>query len=124
MTSNAKLVRRLYDRFNARDIDGVLSSLVENVAWANGMDGGHVHGREAVREYWTRQWAAIDPHVDPVHVGDPIDGTTRVEVHQVVKDLSGKVLLDETIAHVFKIENGFVSRFDIEGASALSTIEH
>jgi hypothetical protein len=124
MTSNAELVRHLYDRFNARDIDGVLSALAEDVAWANGMDGGHVHGREAVRKYWTRQWAVIDPHVDPVHVADPIDGSTLVNVHQVVKDLEGKVLLDETIAHRFQFEGNFVTRFDIEGASELSTIGH
>ena len=34
----------------------MLAVLADDVAWANGMDGGHVHGREAVREYWTRQW--------------------------------------------------------------------
>jgi hypothetical protein len=27
-----------------------------------------VHGRDAVREYWTRQWDVIDPRVDPVRV--------------------------------------------------------
>jgi hypothetical protein len=29
------------------------------------MDGGYVHGREAVREYWTRQWTMVSPHVEP-----------------------------------------------------------
>ena len=124
MTSHTDLIRHLYDRFNARDIDGVLSSLAENVAWANGMDGGHVHGREAVREYWTRQWAAIDPHVEPMHVGEPADGSTLVQVHQVVKDLAGKLLLDETIAHRFQVDDDFVTRFDIEGSSELSAISH
>ena len=124
MTNNADLVRRLYDRFNARDIDGVLSALDEDVMWANGMDGGHVHGREAVRQYWTRQWAVIDPHVDPVQIGESANGSIYVMVHQVVKDLEGKVLLDETIAHKFHIEGDLVTRFDIEGASELSTISH
>ncbi len=124
MTNNADLIRRLYDRFNARDIDGVLSALDEDVEWANGMDGGHVHGRKAVREYWKHQWAVIDPHVDPIRVGEPTDGSTLVQVHQVVKDLEGKVLLDETIAHRFQIEGDFVTRFDIDGASELSTISH
>jgi hypothetical protein len=44
-----ELLKRIYDRFNARDVDGVLAVLADVVAWANGMDGGHVHGREAVR---------------------------------------------------------------------------
>lgn len=51
MESEIALVKRMYDSFNARNIDGVLAVLAEDVAWANGMDGGHVHGRKAVREY-------------------------------------------------------------------------
>ena len=71
MEDDVKLLERIYDRFNARDIDGVLTALTDDVAWANGMDGGHVHGREAVREYWTRQWTMVSPHVEPVsfHTG-------------------------------------------------------
>ncbi len=124
MVNNAQLIRHLYDRFNARDISGVLSALAEDVAWANGMDGGHVHGRKAVREYWTRQWAVIDPRVEPIEVDDAYDGSTLVKVHQVVKDLEGTLLLDETIAHRFQIDEGLVTRFDIEGSSGLSTIGH
>ena len=59
MDGDVELLKRIYDRFNARDIDGVLAVLADDVAWANGMDGGHVHGREAVREYWTRQWTMV-----------------------------------------------------------------
>ena len=88
------------------------------------MDGGHVHGREAVRAYWTKQWAAIAPQVDPMHVTQRDDGATTVEVHQVVRDLEGKVLLDETVRHVFQIDKGLVTRFDIENAGGLSTIAH
>lgn len=55
MEGDVDVLKRIYDRFNARDIDGVLAALADDVAWANAMDGGHVHGREAVREYWTRQ---------------------------------------------------------------------
>ena len=66
MDNDVELLKRLYDRFNSRDIDGVLAALADDVAWANGMDGGHVHGREAVREYWTRQWSMVSPHVEPV----------------------------------------------------------
>jgi hypothetical protein len=66
MDGDVELLKRIYERFNARDIDGVLTALADDVAWANGMDGGHVHGREAVREYWTRQWSMVSPHVEPV----------------------------------------------------------
>lgn len=124
MTSDEQLIQHLYDRFNARDIDGVLSALAENVAWANGMEGIHVHGKDAVREYWTYQWSVIDPHVDPVRISKATDGSMVVEVHQTVRDLEGKMLLDETVEHAFRIEGGHVARFDIRSASQLSSISH
>ncbi|MBV8962605.1 MAG: nuclear transport factor 2 family protein, partial [Hyphomicrobiales bacterium] len=46
MDHDISLLERIYDRFNARDMDGVLSVLADDVAWANAMDGGHIHGRE------------------------------------------------------------------------------
>ena len=42
MDDDIKVIERIYDRFNARDIDSVLTALTDDVAWANGMDGGHV----------------------------------------------------------------------------------
>jgi ketosteroid isomerase-like protein len=106
-------VRRLYDGFNRRDIPAILVHLKDDVAWANGMDGGHV-----------QQWAAIAPQVDPLAVARRNDGSIAVEVHQVVRDLKGNVLLDETVRHVFQIAEGLVVRFDIENAGGLSTMTH
>ena len=65
MENNIEVLRRMYDSFNARDIDGVLAQLADDVTWANGMDGGYVHGHEAVRDYWTRQWTMVSPLVEP-----------------------------------------------------------
>ena len=61
-----ELLKRLYERFNARDIETLLAAMREDVLWANGMEGGYVRGREGVRGYWTRQWALIDPQVEPI----------------------------------------------------------
>ena len=95
--NDEKLITHLYERFNARDMDAVLSTLAEDVAWANGMEGTHVYGPEAVREYWTHQWSVIDPHVEPVRVSKAADGSMVVEVHQTVHDLKGQLLIDETV---------------------------
>jgi hypothetical protein len=108
-----ELLARLYDRFNARDMDAVLAALHPSVLWANGIEGGHVNGREGVRDYWSRQWAVIDPHVEPIGFSTGPDGETVVEVNQIVRDLEGKVLSDKTVGHVFRIEDGLVRRFDI-----------
>jgi ketosteroid isomerase-like protein len=89
MADNIEVLKRIYDRFNARDIDGVLAVLADDVAWANGLDGGHVHGLEAVREYWTRQWTIVSPHVEPVSFTETADSSVVVEVQQSVRDLEG-----------------------------------
>lgn len=116
MSVALELLERVYERFNARDMDSVLAAMHEDVMWANGMEGGHVHGREAVRSYWTRQWAMLDPHVEPVGFSNGTDGEVFVEVHQVVRDLEGNLLFDQMVGHVFQIENGLLKRFDIRGA--------
>ena len=92
MDGDFELLKRMYDGLNARDIDGVLSELAQDVAWAHGMDGGHVHGRQAVRAYWTRQWSMVSPHVEPVSFRRAPDGAIIAEVRQSVRDLEGRPL--------------------------------
>jgi len=116
LSDNVELLKRIYDRFNARDMETVLAALHEDVIWANGMEGGHVHGREGVRSYWTRQWAMVDPHVEPVAFAEDQKAEVIVEVHQVVRDLKGNLLADKMVGHIFQLENGLVKRFDIRGA--------
>ena len=116
MSIDVEFLKQVYQRFNARDIEAVLAALHSDVTWANGMEGGHVHGREAVRSYWTRQWATVDPRVEPTAFSAGVDGEAIVEVHQTVRDLQGAVLVDQMVGHIFRIENGLITRFDIRGA--------
>lgn len=102
----------------------MLAELTVDVIWANGMDGGHVHGREAVRAYWTRQWSLVSPHVEPVGFDPAADGTIVVNVRQTVRDLDGRPLegqahglTDKIVAHVFRLRDGRVARFDIRDAA-------
>ncbi len=111
--SAADVIRRAYTAFNARDIDAALALLHPDVEWPNGMEGGVERGREAVRAYWTRQWRQIDPHVQPIAIAPGEDGRSIVEVHQVVRDLDGRVLADRTLLHVYQIVDGLVLRMEI-----------
>ena len=102
-----------YRAFNARDIDAVLAHMHPDVDWPNGMEGGRVHGHEAVRDYWVRQWELIDPRVEPR--GFTVDDAGRVvaDVHQVVRDHAGAVLKDTMVQHVYVIDAGLIRRMDI-----------
>ncbi|MBY5417471.1 nuclear transport factor 2 family protein [Rhizobium leguminosarum] len=121
--NDVEMIKRIYASFNARDIDAVLAVLSDDVAWANGMDGGHVHGREAVRDYWTRQWAVISPHVEPMAFEETPGGAVAVEVIQSVFGLDGRPLegqthglKDKTVTHIFRMEGDKIVRFDIRDA--------
>jgi ketosteroid isomerase-like protein len=110
-------LKRLYDSFNTRDLEAALAAMHPDVIWANGMEGGHVHGRDGVREYWTRQWATIDTRAEPLNFTTGGDGTIEVEVRLTARDLGGNVVFDDVGIHAFRIENGLVRRFDIRPAA-------
>jgi SnoaL-like domain len=107
------LLIKIYEAFNRRDIDTVLANMHTNVDWPNGMEGGRVHGREAVREYWLRQWSQINPRVEPQGFRADPTGATIVTVHQVIRDLNGKLLADKTVQHVYRIRDGLIHSMEI-----------
>ena len=113
MPGEVDLLKRLYERFNARDMESLLAAMREDVMWANGMEGGHVYGRDGVREYWTRQWAMLNPRVHPVGFRTGAEGEVIVDVHQVVHDLEGRLLVDQMVVHIFRFEDQLIKRFDI-----------
>jgi ketosteroid isomerase-like protein len=108
----------LYDAFNRRDADGVLSMMSEAVDWPNAWKGGRLVGREAVRDYWLAQWAEIDPHVEPLSVTDQGDGRVAVTVHQVVRSADGELLGDTQVVHLYRLDDGLISRMDVEEPEA------
>ncbi len=109
-----ELFSNAYQYFNARNIDAALQLMQPDVEWPNGMEGGYVHGHAGVREYWNRQWKLIDPHVEPVGLVKKEDGRVTVEVHQVIYDLSGKVLSDQMVFHTYQIKNGLIQQMEIQ----------
>jgi hypothetical protein len=113
MSDERETLRQAYRDFNARNIDAVISQMRPDVEWANGMEGGYVHGKEAVRAYWTRQFTTLKPHVQPVRIEPGDGGKWIVEVHQVVHNIEGNLLLDTTVYHTYQFRDGLIARMDI-----------
>ncbi len=107
------LLTKAYDAFNARDIDRALAAMHPEVEWPNGMDGGYVHGHDEVRDYWSRQWRQIDPRVEPRRFTVDEAGRIVVDVHQVVRDLSGTVVTDRMVQHIYRVEGGLIRHMEI-----------
>jgi hypothetical protein len=84
------------------------------VDWPNAWEGGRVVGREAVRDYWMRQFAAISSSVEPVGFTEEPDGRITVDVHQVVHDArSGELISDSRVRHRYRLVDGLVVRMDV-----------
>jgi hypothetical protein len=107
-TPEVELLRAGYAAFNARDADATLATMTTDVTLPNGMEGGYIHGHQAVRAYWTRQWAIIHPHDEPISFHRGNSGQILVDVHQVVRDLVGTVLADRHLGHRCTIKHGLI----------------
>ena len=113
MQTARDLLIYLYGKFNDRDLEAVLAAMHPDVVWPNGWEGGYVYGHQGIRDYWTRQWQVLDPHVEPVDFNPDETGRTIVTVHQVVRDLSGNVISDSLVKHAYLMEDSLIKRMDI-----------
>ncbi|WP_058185640.1 nuclear transport factor 2 family protein [Terracidiphilus gabretensis] len=114
MDKEIEILQAAYRNFNARNLDAVLALMAEDVQWPNGWEGGYVHGHDGVRDYWTRQWAVLDPKVEPQEIYRLEDGRFAVEVHQIVHDREGKLLADQRVRHIYRLSAELIERMDIE----------
>jgi hypothetical protein len=116
MSAEIALLTRMYQEFNARNIDVLLGVMHPNVSWPNGWEGGYVVGHDAVRDYWTRQWAAINPTVTPDAFDVLPDGKIRVRVHQRIQDRAGNLMSDKRVNHTYVFDAGKIRGMVIEAA--------
>ena len=108
-------LRRTYRAFNERDVDAVLEQMHPDVDWPNAWEGGRVVGRDAVRDYWTRQFQAISSNVEPESFTDEPDGAVTILVHQVVHEAStGELVTDSRVRHRYWFDDdGLVTRMEV-----------
>jgi ketosteroid isomerase-like protein len=114
MLGAEQVLRSAYRAFNARDIETALELMDPDVDWPNAWEGGRVVGREAVADYWRRQFSAISSTVDPESFTDEPDGSVTVEFHQVVRDAStAELLSDSMVRHRYRLRDRLIVRMDV-----------
>ncbi|MEM6592158.1 MAG: nuclear transport factor 2 family protein [Cyanobacteria bacterium P01_C01_bin.73] len=112
-TPKIELLRTAYAAFNSRDMDTALALLAPDVALPRAFKDGFVRGHKEIRAYWTEQWSEINLHDEPVAFHPEEGGQILVEVHQVVRDLDGSVLVDKHVGHRFTVENSLIQAMEI-----------
>jgi SnoaL-like domain len=110
MSSDRQLLQSLYTAFNNRELETIISVMHPDVKWANGVEGGFIYGRDAVREYWTNQYQVIQVQLETLKFETDENNRNVVTVHQIVKDLQGNLLVDTTVQQIFTIENGSLAQ--------------
>ena len=114
MEADESLLRAAYEAFNVRDLDAAVALMHPEVDWPNAWEGGRVRGREAVRDYWRRQFEVISSSVEPRSFTKEPDGSISVEVHQMVHEAKGGALISESqVVHRYRLADGLVARMDV-----------
>jgi phage pi2 protein 07 len=122
MSSNQQLLQNLYDAFNKREIETIVEVMHPDVKWTNGLEGGFVYGRDAVREYWINQFKNIQVQLETLEFETDEKNRNVVTVHQIVKDLQGNLLADMTVKQIFTIENGGIVLYEIDETETIQEI--
>ena len=113
MSSNQQFLQNLYEAFNKREIETIISLMRPDVKWANGLEGGFVYGRDAVRDYWTNQFKSIQAQLETLKFETDENNRNVVTVHQIIRDSQGNLLADATVQQIFTIEDGLISLYEI-----------
>ena len=115
------LLRRMYEVFSTDERELFMERcLAPEVDWPNVLDGVRLHGREAVRAYWARQFAAGHPLVRLEGLRPDADGEAVVAtVRTGMRDSSGDMWAEETVEHVYRFDGGgLVARMDVRTRSS------
>jgi hypothetical protein len=104
----------MYDAFNERDMDTAMDQMAADVDWPKAWEAGRALGRDGLRDYWSRMWAAIDVKVEPLEFTSRADGTIAVLIQRVVRDVDGRLIDQRRSVHVHVLRNDLIARMDVE----------
>ncbi|QLC24863.1 nuclear transport factor 2 family protein [Parasphingopyxis algicola] len=111
-----QIIRDAYDAFNSRDADTLIGYVTEDVNWPDGTTSDpdkRLHGRDALREYWQKQWDVTVTRDTPTEVTELPDGRVMVRLDQVVRDLKGEEVSKGSFEYFFEMRGDLISRLDI-----------
>ncbi|MEW6270885.1 MAG: nuclear transport factor 2 family protein [Thermodesulfobacteriota bacterium] len=110
-------LRAAYEAFNRRDVDGVLALLASDVRWPDILQGRTLTGVDAVRAYWTRQFASLESRVEPerfVPDGDRV----LVVVRQRVRRIGDGTTDERTVGHLYTFRAARIAAMEVHADAA------
>jgi ketosteroid isomerase-like protein len=103
----------LYKAFNDRDVGTLMDAMHPDVDWPNFLEGGRVRGRDALRQYWSEQFAMVQPEASPIEMLEVSGDRIVVRLHYLIKAMEGGgVWTDEITSNTFTFADDLVLSMD------------
>lgn len=110
MGKREALLAQLYEAFNRRDIETVISHLHPDVDWPDQLEHRRLHGRDAVRDYWREQFKVIAPEQAPIRFEELSPTEVLVTVHQRIVNLDGQIWSEGQAQHRYEFSGDLIIR--------------
>jgi len=113
MPARRALLAQIYDAFNARDLEAMGRAFHPAVEWPDLLEGGALHGRQTVVDYFRRQFALMQPEAEIIDITLVGEDKAIVHVQYEVRDAQGGLWSDTQARLRFTFEDGLIRRMAI-----------
>jgi len=108
-------LKKVYAAFNTRDLGALAPMLHPDVEWPNGLEGGTVRGRQAVLDYFARQFETMNPDARLIGVRFEPPARLVADLQYAVKDLRGQVWSDTRATLAYDFRDGLLAGMVVIG---------
>ena len=113
MRNERAQLARVYEAFNHRDLSALAPLLHPDAEWPDGLEGGTVRGRQAVLDYFARQFATMDPDARLIRVRDEPPARLVADVQYAVKNLQGQLWSDTRAILAYDFRDGLLAGLEV-----------
>lgn len=113
MQAERDLLIRAYEAFNRRDALALTPLFHADVEWPDILEGGVVSGRQAVFDYYARQFETMEPDARIIDMRDQPPQRVVVDIQYAVRDLQGNLWSDTQATLAYDFRDGLISRLTV-----------
>jgi len=113
MPARSAVLVEVYAAFNARDLERMGRAFHVEVEWPDLLEGGVLHGRQTVVDYFRRQFALMQPEAEIIDITPVGEDQAIVHVQYAVRDAQGGLWSDTQARLRFTFADGLIRRMAI-----------
>jgi len=114
MTRDEDRIAELYAAINARDLDATLACYAPDARFADGLEGGMVEGRDAIRAHFIQLFETIRVELAPIDLAREPDGRLRARLQVETRGPGGGLWQDDLVTVWYRLERGLIVEQDVD----------